>query len=75
MLRYGMDPIHAIVAGTSHAARLLRRDHLVGAIETGRLADLIVVEGNPLGDIEILQHRVRLVMKDGTIYRDELPAA
>jgi imidazolonepropionase-like amidohydrolase len=56
MVRYGMDPMHAIVAGTSNAATLLRRDHLVGSIESGKLADLIVVEGNPLEDIEILQH-------------------
>lgn len=74
MVRYGMDPMHAIVAGTSNAATLLRRDHLVGSIEPGKLADLIVVEGNPLEDVDILQHQVRLVMKDGFIYRDELLA-
>ncbi len=75
MVRYGMDPMHAMVAGTSNAAGLLRRDRWVGSIEAGKLADLIVVEGNPLEDIAALQHQVRLVMKGGTIHRDELPAA
>jgi imidazolonepropionase-like amidohydrolase len=72
MVRYGMDPMQAIVAGTSNAAALLRRDRWVGSLEPGKLADLIVVDGNPLDDITALQHRVRLVMKGGRIYRDEL---
>jgi imidazolonepropionase-like amidohydrolase len=72
MVRYGMDPMQAIVAGTSNAATLLRRDRWVGSIEPGKLADLIVIDGNPLDDIEALQHKVRFVMKGGRIYRDEL---
>jgi predicted amidohydrolase YtcJ len=56
MVRYGMDPMQAIVAGTSNAATLLRRDRWVGAIEPGQLADLIVIDGNPLDDITALQH-------------------
>ena len=72
MVRYGMDPMQAIVAGTSNAATLLRRNRWVGSIEPGKFADLIVIEGNPLDDIAALQHRVCLVMKGGAIYRDEL---
>jgi imidazolonepropionase-like amidohydrolase len=44
----------------------------VGSIEPGKLADLIVVDGNPLDDMAALQHRVCFVMKGGTIYRDEI---
>jgi imidazolonepropionase-like amidohydrolase len=72
MVRYGMDPMQAIVAGTSNAATLLRRDRWVGTIEPGKLADLIVIDGNPLDDIATLQERVRFVMKDGVIYKDLL---
>jgi imidazolonepropionase-like amidohydrolase len=72
MVRYGMDPMRAIVAGTSNAATLLRRDHWVGSIEPGKLADLIIIDGNPLEDIAALQHQVRFVMKGGVVYRDEL---
>jgi imidazolonepropionase-like amidohydrolase len=71
-VRYGMDPMQAIVAGTSNAATLLRRDRWVGSIEAGKLADLIVINGNPLDDIAALQRGVCLVMKGGVIYRDEL---
>ncbi len=72
MVRYGMNPMQTIVAGTSNAATLQRRNRWVGSIEPGKLADLIVIDGNPLDDITTLQRQVRLVMKGGTIYRDEL---
>jgi imidazolonepropionase-like amidohydrolase len=72
MVRYGMDPMQAIVAGTSNAATLLRRDRWVGAIEPGKLADLIVIDGSPLDDIAALQERVRFVMKGGVVYKDRL---
>jgi imidazolonepropionase-like amidohydrolase len=75
MVRYGMDPMQAIVAGTSNAATLLRRDRWVGAIEPGKLADLIVIDGDPLDDIAALQEQVRFVMKGGVIYKDWLSHA
>lgn len=70
MVRYGMDPMRAIVAGTSNAATLLRRDRWVGSLEPGKLADPIVIDGNPLDDIEVLMRRVCFVMKGGKIYKD-----
>jgi imidazolonepropionase-like amidohydrolase len=69
-----MSPADAIVAATSSAARLLRLDHLIGSVEAGKLADLIVVGRNPLDDISALQDDIRLVMRDGVVYRDELDA-
>jgi imidazolonepropionase-like amidohydrolase len=47
----------------------------IGRVETGLLADLIVVEGNPLDDLAVLQdptRRLKLVMKEGRIYKNEL---
>lgn len=52
----GMTPLQAIHANTLGATRLLRRyGHEVGKIEAGRLADLLVVPGDPSADIKILQ--------------------
>jgi imidazolonepropionase-like amidohydrolase len=75
MVRYGMAPMDAIVAGTSNAARLLRLDHSLGSVTAGKLADLIVVGANPLDDVTALQHQIALVMKEGTIYLDRIRQA
>ena len=68
----GMTSMEAIVAGTGEAAACCGIDGEVGTLEAGKLADLIVVDGNPLHDITILQERarVRLVMKGGQVFRD-----
>jgi imidazolonepropionase-like amidohydrolase len=72
MVHNGMSTEHAIRCGTSEAARLAGVFERVGSLEAGKLADLIVVENNPLDDISVLQQGVRLVMKEGVIYRDDL---
>jgi imidazolonepropionase-like amidohydrolase len=72
MVRYGMSPAHAVRCGTSEAARLAGVFEQVGSLEPGKLADLIVVGGNPLQDVSLLQRGVQLVMKSGTIYRDDV---
>jgi imidazolonepropionase-like amidohydrolase len=52
----GMTPLQAIHANTLAATKLLRRyGHEVGKLEAGRLADVLVVPGNPLEDIRLLQ--------------------
>jgi imidazolonepropionase-like amidohydrolase len=52
----GLSPLQAIHANTLAATRLLSRyGHEVGKLEVGRLADVLVVPGNPLDDIRILQ--------------------
>ncbi len=50
----GMDPMDAIVAGTRTAAALLGLDDRLGTLEAGKLADLVVCEGDPLRDIGVL---------------------
>lgn len=64
----GMTPMQAILSATREASRLLGRDD-VGVLETGRWADLVAVEGDPLADVTKLEHPV-LVMKGGEIYLD-----
>jgi imidazolonepropionase-like amidohydrolase len=76
MVDYGMRPMDAIVAATRNAAENLGLAPDVGTLEVGRLADIVVVDGDPTSDITAAG-RVRFVMKDGTVARDDLgvPAA
>ncbi len=63
----GFAPMEAIEAGTRIAAQVLGLEQELGTVEEGKLADLVLVAGNPLEDIEILLKResIRLVMKNG----------
>jgi imidazolonepropionase-like amidohydrolase len=67
MVRYGMTPMQAIVAATKTSSEVCRVNDKVGTLESGKLADLVVVNGDPLEDIAILQDQERLlvVMKEG----------
>ncbi len=68
MVKQGMTSMQAVQSATIMAAELLGRRELVGVIEPGALADVIAVEGDPLGDIELLTE-VALVMKGGRVVR------
>lgn len=61
MVAFGMSPMQAILAATSAASRLIGIQHQVGTIEQGKLADLLLFEGNPLRHIEQLRDRSRIV--------------
>lgn len=69
LVRYGMRPLDALVAATRNAAAACGLSDLVGTLEVGKRADLLVVAGDPLTDITIFQHpeRLRVVMKDGVV--------
>jgi imidazolonepropionase-like amidohydrolase len=69
-VNWGMDPLQAVVAGTKVSAEALGMEHLIGTIETGKLADLIGLDGDPLRDITVLQQGVKFVMQDGDIIVD-----
>jgi imidazolonepropionase-like amidohydrolase len=68
----GMSPMQAIVAATQTASQLLCMDHLIGTLERNKAADLLVVRGNPLDDISLLQtpDNISVVMKDGQVVVD-----
>ena len=61
MVAYGMNPMEAILASTSAAARLVGIDDQVGTIARGKVADLFLVEGNPLRKIDLLRDKSRIV--------------
>jgi imidazolonepropionase-like amidohydrolase len=68
-------PADMIRAATSTAARLLRREGELGVVAPGALADLLVIDGNPLDDIRVLttpEQTLKLIMKEGKIYKNEL---
>ena len=64
--------MQAVVAATSHAAQCLGMEADVGSIEVGKKADLILVDGDPLEDVTILEKgkSVALVMKGGEVHTD-----
>ena len=68
MVRYGMTPVQALTATTAINAKIIRMQDRLGRIQPGFLADLVAVSGDPIQRIEAARD-VRLVMKDGVIYR------
>ena len=67
LVRFGVSPHDALLAGTRWGAEACRIDADTGTLQPGKRADLIAVAGNPLADIAAME-RVSLVMKDGVIY-------
>ena len=70
MVKGGMSEMEAIRSATVVASELLGIDDKLGTIESGKIADIIAVTGNPVKDITSLQSVV-FVMKDGIIYKSE----
>src|SRR5215475_14172087 len=72
----GLTPMQAVRSATEWAAQCLGVERELGTIEPGRLADLIVVDGNPLDDIKILlePQRIELVLKGGAVSVDRRAA-
>jgi imidazolonepropionase-like amidohydrolase len=65
----GLTPMEALVAGTRNVAEAFGVSHLIGTIEAGKLADILVVNGDPLKDVVVLQDRMRIetVIKNGDV--------
>jgi imidazolonepropionase-like amidohydrolase len=74
MVDLGMKPIDALKAGTSNDADLLGVADKVGTLESGKLADVVAVPGDPTQNIRQTEH-VFFVMKEGVIYRNDTPSS
>jgi imidazolonepropionase-like amidohydrolase len=77
LVEAGFSPMQALVASTSSSAACVGLGDQVGTLAPGYYADLVVVKGDPLADIRILQdpERIKMVMKAGTLVRDHLTAS
>ena len=71
MVEWGMTPLQAIQAATINNAELFGMADLIGAIEVGKEADIIAVDGNPLTDVTELED-VGFVMVDGSVFANVL---
>lgn len=67
----GMTASQALIASTRRPAELCDLADTLGTVESGKLADLLVIEGNPLQDISNLRN-TRLVLKEGEVVVDKL---
>ena len=74
LMKTGFTPMETIVATTQTASEVLCLEKKIGTLEKGKLADLVVVDGNPLDDIRLLQikEKILVVMKEGCFYKCEL---
>jgi imidazolonepropionase-like amidohydrolase len=68
----GLSPMQAIVASTRTAAECVALEDKIGTLEGGKLADVLIVDGDPLADIKTLEDkdRIKVVMKEGQIVVD-----
>jgi imidazolonepropionase-like amidohydrolase len=74
MCEAGMTPMQAIVATTKTASECIHMQADVGTLEPGKFADLLVVDGDPLDDIRVLQDKARLalIMQGGATHKNEM---
>jgi imidazolonepropionase-like amidohydrolase len=72
---FGFSPMEAIVAATKYGGELMMQGDELGQVREGYLADLLLVDGDPLRDISILQDAGRLlaIMKDGRFHKPPQP--
>lgn len=70
MTEAGMPILEAIHCATVNASELLGESTRLGSVETGKLADIIAVDGDPTKDVKVMG-KVKFVMKDGVVYKNE----
>jgi imidazolonepropionase-like amidohydrolase len=70
MVNLGLTPLQSIQSATINAADLLGWSDKMGAVEPGKWADIIAVDGDPLQEVTTLE-RVKFVMKGGEVVKNE----
>jgi len=66
LVQGGISPLDAIRIGTLNAAIVLNKDQEIGSIEEGKLADLVLLNADPLANINNIK-KIHTVIKDGKI--------
>jgi imidazolonepropionase-like amidohydrolase len=66
-VRYGMTPAEALQSATINAAKVIKLDHVIGSIETGKAADFAIFNANPLDDISVVLDGPAQVYRDGQL--------
>jgi imidazolonepropionase-like amidohydrolase len=69
LVKYGVTPMNAILAATRNVAEAFGVSHLLGTLASGKLADILILDGDPLDDITILQDpsRIETIIKNGEL--------
>ena len=68
----GMTPMEALLAATKYGGQIMKRGKELGQIQEGWLADLLLVDGDPLADLGVLLNKSKLlaIMKDGVFHKE-----
>lgn len=69
-----MGAMRALLAATRENARLMGMEKNIGTLESGKIADIIILEGNPLNDMSLFQDRdkIKAIMQGGAFYKNIL---
>lgn len=67
---YGYSPTEALICATRNGGLAMRAERDLGTLQAGMLADMLLVDGDPLQDLSILtdKHRLAMIMKDGELH-------
>jgi len=73
LVELGYSPMEALESGTRVASQVLGMEKDLGTVEEGKLADLLVVEGNPVEDIDLLlkPEAIPLIMQGGKLVKGD----
>jgi len=72
---FGYTPQEILTAATKHGGALMMREGELGQVRDGFLADLILIDGDPLSDVKLFQNhdRILMIMKDGVYHKQPQP--
>ncbi len=73
LVELGMTPMEAIVAGTKHGAAAARMEGELGTVETGKIADLVLLSADPLADIRNIEKVEAVIAQGKLVDRSRLP--
>ncbi len=67
----GLTAMEVIQSATLRAAEMQGVSDVVGSVKAGKYADLVIVDGDPLQDMSVVEHRIVLIIKNGEVFQPE----